>query len=193
MKKPEKSEGGHIVCSSLVCVFLPIRHVTNLQITRKMYKSQGFQNTRFVYLVFLRPLWKINRIVFFIKKSYILHPFTLKIGFRDAILGSWPVFVSCLLARMRSRYSNMSSISLSPGPAGHRRPVTYLDTSHARRKDQSLVIAMYHRHYSNCPCGEPPRVLVNIHLLLQYDTEVLTTRNSKTFWRGRWMGVIWSR
>ena len=79
-----------------------VKQTHNLPKTRKNIKIQGFQHTRFAYCVFLvhcEGLWGTK----------VAHyTFAVKYWFRDAILEFWPKSVSCYLACIRSRYSNLS-------------------------------------------------------------------------------------
>ena len=110
--------------------------------SKKQFTKQEFQYTRFTYLAFqmqsyfvdkllinhhhhhhhyyyyyyyyfLRPLWKVNRVTLWYKKSRTLYTFVVEIGLRDAILEIRPAFVSCYLARMHSRPSNISVLAAS--------------------------------------------------------------------------------
>ena len=79
--------------------------------THKLEKSKKLNTQKLRVLaeqVFLRPHWKVSCVIFWVEKSYTLDTFSLKTGFRNAILEIWPAFVSCFLVRMRSRYAYMS-------------------------------------------------------------------------------------
>lgn len=44
---------------------------------------------------------------------------------------------------------------------------SYLNRSHSRRQNQSLVIGVYHYHNTNWPCCESPWILIDVSFLLR--------------------------